>query len=385
MPEYAIEVKNLGKQYIRRASQRSNYRTLRDRLVKRGETNQVGNDKFWALRGVNLTIPKGEVVGLIGPNGAGKSTLLKILSRVTHPTEGEFSLRGRVASMLEVGTGFHPELTGRENVFLSGAIMGMRRNEIQQKFDEIVAFAGVEAFLDLPVKRYSSGMYVRLGFAVAAHLEAEILLVDEVLAVGDAAFRRKCLGKMERVASNGRTILLVSHNMAAINSICSSALLVDKGVVLGKGTASAITNLYLGQNSLSFKKYADEWLTAITVKHLNGEIELEASYSFPNDQFRLPHLGFVIYNSLGIPLFGANPTLQNKGEFPSIRKRNGKVLAKINSPKLGNGTYSISIWFGDGFSDRTVDEHALRFTIDNSDPNYQTLGDVIPSVDFSFI
>jgi lipopolysaccharide transport system ATP-binding protein len=196
-----------------------------------------GHESFWALRDVSLEIGRGEAVALIGPNGAGKSTLLKLLSRITLPTEGRIALRGRVATLLEVGTGFHPELTGRENIFVNGVILGMRRREIDAQFEEIVSFAGVGPFLDTPVKRYSSGMYVRLAFAVAAHLEPEILLVDEVLAVGDAEFQRKCLGKMEEVSEAGRTVVFVSHNMAAVQRLCSRAFLIDRGKLMFEGTA----------------------------------------------------------------------------------------------------------------------------------------------------
>lgn len=227
----AIKIEGLGKRYRRKELGRSRYRTLRESLSTAWwkTKEKVASDYFWALRDVDLTIEQGDVIGVIGPNGAGKSTLLKLLSRVTAPTAGSFSLKGRVASLLEVGTGFHPELTGRENIYLSGAIMGMRRQEIKQSFDEIVAFSGVEPFLDLPVKRYSSGMYVRLGFAIAAHLRAEIILVDEVLAVGDADFQKKCLGKIGDVAKSGRTVLFVSHNLGAIQTVCEKGLIVSSG------------------------------------------------------------------------------------------------------------------------------------------------------------
>jgi lipopolysaccharide transport system ATP-binding protein len=205
----------------------------------------AGGDRFWALREVGLEIGQGETVGIIGKNGAGKSTLLKVLSRVTAPTRGEVRLDGRVASLLEVGTGFHPELTGRENIYLNGAILGMRKGEIARKFDEIVDFSGVEAFIDTPVKRYSSGMYVRLAFAVAAHLEPEILLVDEVLAVGDAEFQKKCLGKMGDVAREGRTVLFVSHNMAAIRNLCARSVLLEDGRVAADGPSEDTVNRYL--------------------------------------------------------------------------------------------------------------------------------------------
>jgi lipopolysaccharide transport system ATP-binding protein len=203
------------------------------------------SEDFWALRDVSFEVRRGEVVGIIGRNGAGKSTLLKVLSRITEPTEGRVTLRGRVASLLEVGTGFHPELTGRENIFLNGAILGMHRAEIKSKFDEIVAFAEVEKFLDTPVKRYSSGMYVRLAFAVAAHLEPEILIVDEVLAVGDAQFQKKCLGKMQDVATGGRTVLFVSHNMAAVQGLCQTAIHLERGQVRRTGEVDTIVRDYL--------------------------------------------------------------------------------------------------------------------------------------------
>src|SRR5205807_1547255 len=201
--------------------------------------------EFWALKDVSFEVKQGEVVGIIGRNGAGKSTLLKILSRITEPTEGRVRIRGRVASLLEVGTGFHPELSGRENIFVNGAILGMRRREIETKFDDIVEFSGIERFIDTPVKRYSSGMFVRLGFAVAAHLEPEILLVDEVLAVGDAAFQKKCLSKMTDISRRGQTIFFVSHNMAAVEGLCTRALFLSQGELVGDGPTPQIINQYL--------------------------------------------------------------------------------------------------------------------------------------------
>jgi lipopolysaccharide transport system ATP-binding protein len=218
-----------------------------DPYLKVGQTNdrtvKSNSDYAWALKDISFEVKRGQVLGIIGRNGAGKSTLLKILSRVTMPTSGEIKIKGRVASLLEVGTGFNPELTGRDNIYLNGAILGMRRREINQKFDEIVGFSGVERYIDTPVKRYSSGMYVRLAFAVAAHLEPEILIVDEVLAVGDADFQKKCLGKMQDVAGHGRTILFVSHNIAAISNLCSHAIVLEKGrKLMGSPVAEAITN-----------------------------------------------------------------------------------------------------------------------------------------------
>jgi lipopolysaccharide transport system ATP-binding protein len=263
MSDIAIRCEGLGKQYS--IGERERYRALRDTLTDalsapfrrlrstfggtRGAVNgENGDNSFWALRDLSFEVKRGEVVGVIGRNGAGKSTLLKILSRITAPTAGEVEIRGRVGSLLEVGTGFHPELTGRENIFLNGAILGMRRAEIERKFDEIVAFAEVEKFLDTPVKRYSSGMYVRLAFAVAAHLEPEILVVDEVLAVGDAAFQKKCLGKMGDVAKQGRTVLFVSHDMTAIQVLCSRVIHLKSGRVYGAGPAVEQIECYLNQS-----------------------------------------------------------------------------------------------------------------------------------------
>ena len=214
----------------------------------------VSREEFWALRNVSLEIRRGQVVGLIGRNGAGKSTLLKIISRITEPTEGRISIKGRVSSLLEVGTGFHPELTGRENIYLNGAILGMRKTEIQRKFDEIVAFAEIDRFLDTPVKRYSSGMYVRLAFAVAAHLEPEILIIDEVLAVGDAAFQRKCLGRMNDVAREGRTVIVVSHNMLSVEGLCNRAVWMHEGTIVEEGEPHEVIAKYLRISLLSLDR-----------------------------------------------------------------------------------------------------------------------------------
>jgi lipopolysaccharide transport system ATP-binding protein len=262
MSDIAIRVENLAKQYrIGRAQER--YDTLRDaigatlRSRKPRIANTKSDDTIWALKDVSFEVQRGEVLGIIGRNGAGKSTLLKILSRITEPTSGRAEIHGRVGSLLEVGTGFHPELTGRENIYLNGAILGMRRREIELKFDEIVAFAEVERFLDTPVKHYSSGMYVRLAFAVAAHLEPEILLVDEVLAVGDAQFQKRCLGAMEDVAHAGRTVLFVSHNMAAVQQLCTRAILIKEGCLQLAGPPNEVTRCYLqggAQAGLSWER-----------------------------------------------------------------------------------------------------------------------------------
>jgi lipopolysaccharide transport system ATP-binding protein len=251
MCETSIRVEGLGKRY-RIGALQQRHDTLRDALAgtvrglaRRGTAAGGSDESIWALKDVSFELKRGEVVGIIGRNGAGKSTLLKILSRITRPTEGYAEVAGRVGSLLEVGTGFHPELTGRENIYLNGAILGMRKTEIERKFDEIVAFAEVESFLDTPVKHYSSGMYVRLAFAVAAHLEPEILLVDEVLAVGDVAFQKKCLGKMGEVTGEGRTVLFVSHNMVSVQSLCRRAFWLDRGAVAQVGPVPAVIGSYL--------------------------------------------------------------------------------------------------------------------------------------------
>ncbi len=265
MSEIAIHVENLSKSYrIAHQGEVRQYKTLREDLVAlprrlsglaRGQNGT--SETFWALKDVSFDVHEGEVIGIIGRNGAGKSTLLKILSRITEPTRGRAEIYGRVGSLLEVGTGFHPELTGRENIYLSGAVLGMTRAEVQRKFDEIVAFAEIEKFLDTPAKHYSSGMYVRLGFAVAAHLEPEILLVDEVLAVGDTQFQKKCLGKMGEVAKEGRTVLFVSHNMAAVNSLCSTCLLLEKGSIVQSGDTKTVISHYLNQQRESLDGEVD--------------------------------------------------------------------------------------------------------------------------------
>jgi len=261
MSDIAIHVEGLGKRF-KIGGPKRNYRTMRDTISEMAAAPfkllarpfgyrppaELPTDMIWALRNVNFDVQRGEVMGIIGPNGAGKSTLLKILSRITEPTEGFADVEGRVGSLLEVGTGFHSELTGRENLYLSGAILGMHRAEIDRKFDEIVSFAEVERFIDTPVKHYSSGMYLRLAFAVAAHLEPEILIVDEVLAVGDANFQRKCMGKMSEVAGQGRTVLFVSHNMGAVLRLCQTAMLLKQGTVHLFGEVTSVVQQYLDSN-----------------------------------------------------------------------------------------------------------------------------------------
>jgi lipopolysaccharide transport system ATP-binding protein len=259
MSEYAISCRNVSKRY--RIGQREPYRTIRDTITntvsspfrflrslsegKASTNGQHADSTFWALNDISFDVRQGEVIGIIGRNGAGKSTLLKILSRITRPTKGYIEIHGRVGSLLEVGTGFHPELTGRENIFLNGAMLGMKKAEIRRKFDEIVAFAEVEKFIETPVKRYSSGMYVRLAFGVAAHLEPEVLIVDEVLAVGDAQFQKKCLGKINDVAKHGRTVLFVSHNMDAVRKLCTRGILLEQGQMVDDGSSEQVIKKYI--------------------------------------------------------------------------------------------------------------------------------------------
>ena len=281
-----ISARNISKQY--RIGQREAYGTLRDTLAsavsapfrRLGGNGRAPEETIWALRDVSFEVAPGEAVGIIGRNGAGKSTMLKILSRITEPTTGRIDLYGRVGSLLEVGTGFHPELTGRENIFLNGAILGMQRAEIEKKFDEIVSFAEIERFLDTPVKRYSSGMYMRLAFAVAAHLEPEILVVDEVLAVGDAQFQKKCLGKMGEVAREGRTVLFVSHNMMAVQNLCRRAIWLDSGRILEDAESGRVVASYLQH---SFSARAEQVWDDITTAPGNDKLRLRSVRVRPVD------------------------------------------------------------------------------------------------------
>jgi lipopolysaccharide transport system ATP-binding protein len=301
-----IKVEELSKKFIIGHEEKEKYTSLRDVMARNAKkifsfpfkikntSTTYKKEAFWALQDVSFTIEQGDRVGIIGRNGAGKSTLLKVLSRITDPSSGRISIKGRIASLLEVGTGFHPELSGRENIYLNGAILGMTRNEIRQKFDEIVAFAEVEQFLDTPVKRYSSGMYVRLAFAVAAHLEPEILIVDEVLAVGDAEFQKKCLGKMEDVSSKeGRTIIFVSHHMAAIKSLCSSILYLKQGRVIERGSVDSTIRKYFEESRVNNedghidksypRKYTNgmAFFSKITVSKKDGTRLSEFAYGEP--------------------------------------------------------------------------------------------------------
>jgi lipopolysaccharide transport system ATP-binding protein len=319
-------------------------------------------EEFWALKDVGFEVKQGEVLGIIGRNGAGKSTLLKILSRITEPTKGRVVLRGRVASLLEVGTGFHQELTGRENMFLNGAILGMTRREIARKFDEIVAFAGVEKFLDTPVKRYSSGMYVRLAFAVAAHLEPEILIVDEVLAVGDAEFQKKCLGKMDEVSRRqGRTVLFVSHNLSVINKLCQKAIWLERGCIRQSGTPGELFKAYLGQEVLDMERIVPlndlprqwapgdklrlkflEWLCDIPLRH--GE-EVKARIVFETQaQVENLAIGIGFSDLNGSRVLTYDTDLQG-GKRPTL-SRPGLYTVDLEIPALPLQPYAYLIDIG---------------------------------------
>jgi ABC-type polysaccharide/polyol phosphate transport system ATPase subunit len=392
MPASMISVENLSKRYLvghreQRGGQAS-YTALRDVIsqelrnfgrkagdLMRGRQVVQGDtiEEFWALKDVNFEVREGEVLGIIGRNGAGKSTLLKLLSRITEPTAGRITLRGRVASLLEVGTGFHPELTGRENIYLNGAILGMGRAETRRKFDEIVAFAEVEKFLDTPVKRYSSGMYVRLAFAVAAHLDPEILVIDEVLAVGDAEFQKKCLSKMGEFSHQGRTVLFVSHNMAAVRTLCTKALLLEAGVVTASGPVYDAIGLYLRQNC----QRSQDWIRPLSLGTSDVSFErLGVSYAESASKLtctmeirvRAPRAASMVavdvQNALGSSIMQALPSL---APFLPGQPGRYKVTVEISLPPLIPGTFWLMFWIGP-HNNETYDEipGALSFDVFDS-------------------
>lgn len=321
-------------------------------------------DRFWALKDLSFEIEQGDRVGIIGRNGAGKSTLLKILSRITEPTEGLVKIRGRVASLLEVGTGFHPELTGRDNIYLSGAIRGMKKREIDRKIDEIIDFSEIEKFIDTPVKRYSSGMYVRLGFAVAAHLESEILLADEVLAVGDQAFQEKCLGKMKDVsAEEGRTVLFVSHNLASVASLCGKGIVLDHGTLKFSGGIDEATAQYTRESVSSIIQYSDGIIREAQAKQTPAGIEIKVRYS-ESAKVDVPCLGIKLYTDLGDVVFSCNPyNYQNQKDL-SIKESN-TIIALITNPPLYNGEYYLTLVFANSLASLEKREKCLKLEIHN--------------------
>lgn len=366
MSDTAITVTNLGKQYHISHQSQQRYVALRDvmansakQLGKRilhprqalANQSSVTREAFWALKDVSFEVKQGEVVGIIGRNGAGKSTLLKVLSRITSPSTGHARIRGRLASLLEVGTGFHPELTGRENVFLNGAILGMSKAEITRQFDEIVAFAEVEKFLDTPVKRYSSGMYVRLAFAVAAHLEPEILVVDEVLAVGDASFQKKCLSKMEDVGRSGQTVLFVSHNMATIQALCKRSLVLDKGRVVADKPSSEAVKLYLeesmGCEEFSRPKQAGGRPTIIggrVTPLLDGKApQMQLEFDISTDTAHRVALDLRLKDSLAIPVGLGSYGAMRPADMIEVKPPLTRCSFILSTDHLATGLYYISL------------------------------------------
>ena len=343
-------------------------------------TQRGASDYVWALKDINFEVKQGEVLGIIGRNGAGKSTLLKILSKITSPSSGQIKVKGRIASLLEVGTGFNPELTGRENIYLNGAILGMTRGEVKSKFEEIVDFAGVDRYIDTPVKRYSSGMYVRLAFSVAAFLEPEILIVDEVLAVGDAEFQKKCLGRMKDVSVNqGRTVLFVSHQLDAIQLLCKNCIVLENGRIgINCDTKSAF-NFYNGNSNIGFKKI-DNCLKWVKIYQLQNSIILEAEYD-RDINIDIPHLGFVIYNSLGYPIFGSNPTIERLVPNQILKSiTEYKIKVEILEPKLLDGEYRLGIWFGDSKENFFSDNDLISFEVSGMTPNKHFSASIVGSV-----
>ncbi len=362
MSEPIISVENLSKRYVlgrqrsgdglRHALEGAMRNPLGWLKRKNGE-RKAKSEEIWALKDVSFEVKQGEVVGIVGRNGAGKSTLLKILSRITEPTEGRVRLRGRVASLLEVGTGFHQELTGRENIFLNGAILGMTKVEIRRRFDEIVAFSEIEKFLDTPVKRYSSGMYVRLAFAVAAHLEPEILLVDEVLAVGDLSFQKKCLGKMGEVARGGRTVLFVSHNMGAVRTLCQRGILIEDGKIRADGDAESVVEAYFAGLSRGFGRQQTEGyglvIQKIVLKNDNGQEtrqfrpgeDLLVEIAFDaQKRIEKPYFVIVIQSSKG-NCFTANMLLD--GHRPKALEGEGLIACRFKSMPLLPQRYTVRV------------------------------------------
>lgn len=389
--ELAIRVKELSKLY--RLGRRESYKRLRDALtdalysafrrlggksraeiqtsqssISESPLRHTQSEFIWALKDVSFEVRRGEVLGIIGPNGAGKTTLLKILSRITEPTEGYAEIHGRVGSLLEVGTGFHPELTGRENIYLNGAILGMRYSEIESKFDEIVEFSGLERFIDTPVKHYSSGMYIRLAFGVAAHLDPEILLVDEVLAVGDAAFQEKCVGKMSQIAGGGRTVVFVSHNMAAIRNLCSRVLLIEDGQLRFEGTSDDTIQTYLA-GLRHLEQHAGKALAdrrdrsgcgsirvvdfhAQAQGHANNAVlagsdaEFIVSYIARQEQPVLRvHVAIVVVDRRGVSLFSFT-TGMTRCDFRDVAP-SGRIVCKVRNLPLIPGQYWVNIMLKD--------------------------------------
>lgn len=401
MSDIAIRASGLSKRY--RIGLRQHYGSLRDVIAGkffgfraagvgsgRRPSGRFVGDMIWALRDVSLEVRHGEVIGVIGPNGAGKTTLLKILSRITEPTEGEAEIHGRMGSLLEVGTGFHPEMSGRENIHLNGAILGMRRREIERKFDEIVSFAGVEEFLDTEVKHYSTGMYMRLAFAVASHLEPDILVVDEVLSVGDVQFQEKCLGKMSQVAGSGRTVLFVSHNLAAVRSLCTRACLIDSGQIRLLGKPDEVISEYL-TSFRSSESPNDNLLAERSDRSGSGRVrvirfEARASEDQPghprtgsdaefiigytsteNKNLVRFEVGFVVVDQDGVAVFTCTTKMTRLRIFHDAPP-SGRIVCKMKSLPLVPGTYWVNITMKDewGLADSIMRAASFRVIYDGT-------------------
>jgi lipopolysaccharide transport system ATP-binding protein len=395
----AIRVENLSKKYrVTHGGEAAPYRTLRESLVGlaaaplrrlRGQSGPR-TEEFWAIRDVNFQIEPGEVVGVIGRNGAGKSTLLKILSRITRPTRGFVDLRGRVGSLLEVGSGFHPELTGRENIYLNGVILGMTRREVTHKIGAIIDFAELEQFIDTPVKRYSSGMYVRLAFSVAAHINPEILLVDEVLAVGDVAFQKKCLGQMDAVARGGRTILFVSHQMEALAGLCPTSLLLENGRLVAKDNTSNIIDRYLASQQMLMSqrladrpdhigrqrlRFTDAWVEDMTGQRLptvaSGQaVKLVVRYELaPGQRVRRPGVSFAVYTQRGAPVTRLFSNVTVAEGFDDELPPQGRFECLIPRLPLNTGTYVYNVMAETGPDCEAEDwvQGAGSFTVEHGD------------------
>jgi lipopolysaccharide transport system ATP-binding protein len=382
MSNIAIKVENMSKLY-RLGELHKQTHSLRDRLASyfRHSNKSREDEIIWALKDVSFEVRQGEAVGFIGRNGAGKSTLLKILSRITKPTKGRAWTYSRVGSLLEVGTGFHPELTGRENIFLNGAILGMKRSEIKKKFDEIVSFAEIERFIDTPVKRYSSGMYVRLAFAVAAHMDPDILLVDEVLAVGDAAFQKKCLGKMGKVTAQGRTILFVSHYMTMIQALCGRCLFIRSGQIVSDGLPSLVIPQYIGTDaqtgvadlgSISFERRNNRAsLTSVRILNENKEIassipmgkslDVEFSFEVYESGLSSPEFGIELRTALGQPVLWL-VSHETYGALPPASK-GGKVTLHIDHLDLMPGIYYITLGLSNRLEQLELIQDAIKLEI----------------------
>ena len=399
----AIKIENLSKQYELRHQKRERYISLRDVITTKATATLKGlldirraksfseditRENFWAVKDINLEIQQGDRVGIIGRNGAGKSTLLKLLSRIVEPTSGKISIKGRISSLLEVGTGFHPELTGRENVYLNGAILGMRHYEIKRKFDEIVAFADVEKFLDTPVKHYSSGMYMRLAFSVAAHLDPEILVIDEVLAVGDAQFQKKCLGKMKEVGSEGRTILFVSHNMNAVEQLCTRGIALDKGsVVANTKDMRELIKGYLFdpsiQNSSKWSnngsEYMNRWFRPLSLSISDENSNLLSSPVANSQEVWIQieaeildidpalTMGYAIYAEDGSLMYWSYQTDSAEKNWPKLKTGISCWRSKIPANFLNEGTYKLEIigglHFREWICEPSVNAPSIEFQI----------------------